>query len=181
MRYTLKEISLEYSLEGLMLRLKLQYFGHLMRRGDSFVCWFFFFFTQLKIPWRLERLRAGGDGDVRGWDGWMASPTQWTWVNSGSWWWTGRTGALQSMGSQRVGHDWATELNWTEGCSSTAMSFKNVFLVPMWKTEEKVKEMEQRWLSTAVNPKPKVWGERPFNIVTIMTDKMGGMWWIFEN
>ena len=51
----------------------------------------------------------------RGWDGWMASPTQWTWVwvNSGSWWWTGRPGVLQSMGSQRVGHDWATELNWT--------------------------------------------------------------------
>ena len=51
-----------------------------------------------------------------GWDGWMASPTQWTWVwvNSGCWWWTGRPGVLQSMGSQRVGHDWATELNWTE-------------------------------------------------------------------
>ena len=71
--------------------------------------------------------------------------------------------------------------NWTEECSSTAMSFKNVFLVPMWKIQEKVKEMEQRWLSTAVNQKTKVWGERPFNIVTILTDKMGGMWWIFEN
>ena len=54
-------------------------------------------------------------GPTRGWDGWMASPTQWTWVwvNSGSWWWTGRPGVLQSMGSQRVGKDWATELNWT--------------------------------------------------------------------
>ena len=62
-----------------------------------------------------ERLRAGGEGDNRGWDGWMASPTQWTWVwvNSGSWWWTGRSAMLQSMGSQRVGHDWATELNWS--------------------------------------------------------------------
>ena len=54
-----------------------------------------------------------------GWDGWMASPTQWTWVwvNSRSWWWTGRPGVLQFMGSQRVGHDWATELNWTERAS----------------------------------------------------------------
>ena len=53
-------------------------------------------------------------GDDRGWDGWMASPTLWTgvWVNSGSWWWTGRLGVLQSMGSQRVGHDWVTELDW---------------------------------------------------------------------
>ena len=60
--------------------------------------------------------RAGGEGDDRGWDGWMASPIWWTWVwvNSGSWWWTGRPGMLWFMGSQRVGHDWATELNWTE-------------------------------------------------------------------
>ena len=58
-------------------------------------------------------MRAGGKWDDRGWDGWMASLTRWTWVwvNSGSWWWTGRPGMLQSMGSQRVGHDWATELN----------------------------------------------------------------------
>ena len=56
------------------------------------------------------------EGDDRGWDGWMASPTQWTWiwVNSGSWWWTGRPGVLKSMGSHRVRHDWVTELNWTE-------------------------------------------------------------------
>ena len=59
---------------------------------------------------------AGGEGDDRGWDGWIASPTWWMWVwmNSGSWWWTGRPGVLWFMGSQRVGHDWATELNWTE-------------------------------------------------------------------
>ena len=64
-------------------------------------------------PWCWERLRAGGEGDDRGWDGWMASPIQWTvWVNSGSWWWTGRPGVLMFIGSQRVGHDWATELNW---------------------------------------------------------------------
>ena len=68
-----------------------------------------------KRPWCWERLKAGGEGDDRGWDGWMASPTQWTWVwvNSRSWWWTGRPGMLQSMGSQRVRHDWATELSWT--------------------------------------------------------------------
>ena len=72
--------------------------------------------THLKIPWCCERWRAGGEGDDRGWDGWMASPTQWTWVwvNSGSWWWTGRPGVLWSMGSQRVRHDWVTELSWTE-------------------------------------------------------------------
>ena len=68
--------------------------------------------THLKRPWCWERLKAGGEGDDRGSDGWMASPILWTWVwvNSGSWWWTGRTGVLQSMGSQKVGHDWVTEL-----------------------------------------------------------------------
>ena len=66
--------------------------------------------------WCWERLMAGGAGDDRGWDGWMASPIQWrwVWVNSGSWWWTGKPGVLQPMGLQRVRHDWATELNWTE-------------------------------------------------------------------
>ena len=72
--------------------------------------------THWKRPWCWEGLGAGGEGDDRGWDGWMASPTQRTWVcvNSGSWWWTGRPGMLWFMGSQRVGHDWVTELNWTE-------------------------------------------------------------------
>ena len=72
--------------------------------------------SHLKRPWCWERLKAGGEGDDRGWDGWIASLTQWTWVwvNSGSWWWTGRPGMLQSMGSQRVTHDWVTELNWTD-------------------------------------------------------------------
>ena len=72
--------------------------------------------THLKRPWCWERLRAGGERDDRGWDGWMASLTQWTWVwmDSSSWWWTGRPVMLQFMGSQRVGHDWVTELNWTE-------------------------------------------------------------------
>ena len=91
----LKEIIPKYSLEGLMLKLKLQYFGHLMQRT-----------SHLKRPWCWERLKVGGEGADRGWDGWMASLTWWTWVwvISGSWWWTGRPGLLQSMGSQRVGH-----------------------------------------------------------------------------
>ena len=99
----LKEISPEYSLEGLILKLKLQNFGHLIQRTDS-----------LEKMLMLGRLKAGGEGDDRGWDGWMASPTQWTWVwaSSGSWWRTGKSGVLQSMGSQRVRHDWAAELNW---------------------------------------------------------------------
>ena len=70
--------------------------------------------THWKRPWCWERLKAGGEGDDRGWDGWMASRTRWTWVwvNSGRWWWTERPGVLRFMGLQRVGHDWATELNW---------------------------------------------------------------------
>ena len=89
----LKEISPGCSLEGLMLKLKLQYFGHLMGRGDS-----------LEKTLMLGGIGAGGEGDDRGWDGWVASLTWWTWVwvNSGSWWWTGRPGVLQSMGWKRV-------------------------------------------------------------------------------
>ena len=92
-------------LEGLMLKLKLQYFGPWYEE-----------LTHWKSPWCWKRLRAEGDGDDRGWDGWMASLTRWTWVwvNSGSWWCTGRPVMLRFRGSQRVGHDWATELNWTE-------------------------------------------------------------------
>ena len=72
--------------------------------------------THWKRLWCWEGLGAGGEGDNRGWDGWMASPTRWTWVwvNSGSWWWTERPGILQVMGLQRVVHDWVTALNWTE-------------------------------------------------------------------
>ena len=76
--------------------------------------------THLKRPWCWERLKAGGEGDDRWWDGWMASPTQWiwVWVNSRSWWWTGRPGVLWSMGSQKLtGHDWASERNWCHGYS----------------------------------------------------------------
>ena len=101
----LKEMSPGCSLEGMILKLKLQYFGHLMGRVDS-----------LEKTLMLGGLGAGGEGDDRGWDGWMASPIRWmwVWVNSGSWWWTGRPGMLQFMGSQRVIHDWTTQLNWTE-------------------------------------------------------------------
>ena len=97
----LKEISLEYSLERLMLKLKLQYFGHLMRRTDSL--------KKTLILGKIEGRRRRGN---RGWDGWMAPLTQWTWVgvNSMSWWWTGRPGVLQFMGSQRVRHN----SDWTE-------------------------------------------------------------------
>ena len=70
--------------------------------------------SHLKRPWCWERLKARREGEDRGWDGWMASPVQWTWVwiNSGSWWWTGRPGMLRFMGPQRVWHDWVTELNY---------------------------------------------------------------------
>ena len=103
---TLKEINPEYSLEELMMKLKLQYYGHLMWKADS---------THWKRSWCWERLKAGCEEGNRGWDGWMASPTQWTcvWVNSEIWWWRGRPGMLQSMGLQRVWHEWVTELNRT--------------------------------------------------------------------
>ena len=83
--------------------------------------------THLKRHWCWERLKAGREGDNRGWDGWMASLTQWTWVwvNFRSWWWTGRPGVLQSVGSQRVRHDWVTEMNWTEVPTWTRFSFIN--------------------------------------------------------
>ena len=102
----LKENSPEYSLEGLMLKLKLHTLATWCKE-----------LTHWKRPWCWERLKVGEEGDDRGWDYWMASRTQWTWVwvNSGSWWWTGRPGVLQSMRSQRVRHDWEIELNWTEG------------------------------------------------------------------
>ena len=98
----LKEISPEYSLEGQMLKLKLQYSGHLMQRTDSF-----------EKTLMLGKIAGGWEGDDRGWDGWMASQTRWTWiwVSSRSWWWIGKPGVLQSMGLQRVRHDWVTELN----------------------------------------------------------------------
>ena len=99
----LKEISPEYSLEGLMLKLKLQYFDYLMQRTDSF-----------EKTLKRERLKARGEGDNRGWDDCMASPTQWTrvWVNSRSWWWTARPGVLHPWGHKES--DTTEQLNWTE-------------------------------------------------------------------
>ena len=95
----LKEINPEYSLEGLML--KLQYFGYWCEEP-----------THWKRPWCWERLKAGREGDSREEDGWMASPTQWTWVwaSSESWWWTGKPSMLLSMGSQ----SWTQLSDWTE-------------------------------------------------------------------
>ena len=99
----LKEISPEYSLEGLMLKLKLQYFGHLMGRTDSL--------EMTLMLGKIEGRRRRGQQRMR----WLLSPIRWTWVwaSSGSWWWTGKPGVLQSMASQRVGYTWATELHWT--------------------------------------------------------------------
>ena len=80
--------------------------------------------------WCWEGLRAGGEGDDRAWDGWMASLTQWTWVwvNSRSWWWTGRPGMLRFMGLQRVRHNSATELNWTETNSNHLLLFQTMWI-----------------------------------------------------
>ena len=99
--------------------------------------------THWKRPWCWERLKAGVEGDNRGWDCWMVSPTQWPWIwaRFRSWWWTGKPGVLQSTGSQRVGHNWATELNWTNnvgGLDSGIMRrsiFKKCFYVV---TEQKL-------------------------------------------
>ena len=91
------EISPEYLLEGLMLKLKLQYFGHLMQRANSL--------EETLMLGRIEPRRRRG---YRGWEDWMASLTQWTWVwaSSRSWWWTGKLAMLQSTGLHRVGHNW---------------------------------------------------------------------------
>ena len=96
----LKEISPEYSSEGLMLKLKFQYFVHLMWRTDSL--------EKTLMLGKIEGRRRKG---WQRWDGWIASPTRWTWVWAGSrsWWWTGKPGLLQFMVSQRVEHDWVTE------------------------------------------------------------------------
>ena len=101
----LKETSPGCSLERLMLKLKLQ----LATWCEELTHW--------KRPWCWERLKVGKEGDDRGWDGWMASLILWTWVwiNSGSWWWTGKPGMLQSIGSQRVAHNWVTELTDLQG------------------------------------------------------------------
>ena len=109
----LKEINPEYSLGGLTL--KLQYLGYLMWRTDS---------LEKTLSWK--RLKAVEEGDDRGRDGWMASWT-WVWVSSQVWWWTGKPGVLQSMGSQKVRHNWATELNWYHFASHTIRNASSLF------------------------------------------------------
>ena len=125
----LTEISPGCSLVGLMLKLKLQYFATWCEE-----------LTHWKRPWCWERLRAGEEGDDRGWDGWMASLTQWTWVwvDCRCWWWTGRPGVLQFMGSQRTGHNWVTEL--TDG--KTWLSGKDPLVGKDWRQKKGVVEDE---------------------------------------
>ena len=99
------EISSEYSLEGLMLKLKFQYFGHLIRRSDSL--------EKTLMVGKIEGRRRRGQQSIRWLEGITVSMT-WVWASSGSWWWTGKPGMLHSMGLQRVTHNWVTELNWTD-------------------------------------------------------------------
>ena len=99
----LKEISPEYSLEGLMLKLKLQYFGYLMQRTDLL--------EKTLMLGEIEGRRRRGRQRMKWLDG-ITTLWTWVWAGSKSWWWTGKSGMLQSMGLQRVGHDWVTELNW---------------------------------------------------------------------
>ena len=115
--------------------------------------------TDWKRPWCWERLRAKGEGGGRGWDGGMASPTQWTWVwvNSGSWWQTRRPGVLQSMGSQRVGHDWATELNWKS-------DFTDYFTFVQWMPHKYLLMVFSTWetrAQLAILELKRTWGPRP--------------------
>ena len=156
----LKEISPECSLEWLILKLKLQYFGHLMWRADSF-----------ERPWCWERLRAEGEGDDRRWDGWMASPTQWTWVwvDSGSWWWTGRPGVLWFMVLQRVRHDWETELNWTE-CSTFTEGEGDDRRWDDWMASP------TQWTWVSVNPGSWWWTGRPGMLQSMGLQRVGHDW-----
>ena len=99
--------------------------------------------THWKRLWSWEGLGAGGEGDDRGWDGWMALLTlfMWVWVNSGSWWWTGRPRVLRLMGSQRVRHDWATKLNWTELNWFICIQWVACFVNKSFEPEMKVKTL----------------------------------------
>ena len=118
----LKEISPEYSLEGLMLKLKLQYID-LMGRTDSLEKTLMLAKTEGRRIWGWQRMK------------WLDSITDsmdMVWVNSGSWWWTGKPSVLQSMGSQRVGHDWATELNWTDILLGKVIPFLIIFLYTLF-------------------------------------------------
>ena len=116
-----------------MEELKLQYFGHLMQ-----------YLTPWKRPWCWERLRPRGEGDKRGWDSWMASLTEWTWVwvNPRSWWQTGRPSVLQSTRLQRFGHDWATELSWFHADCLFLRHLIELQEVTLWKNSASRKTKE---------------------------------------
>ena len=115
----LKKTNPQYSLEGLILKLKLQYSGHLMWRTDSL--------EKTLILGKIEGRRRRGQQRMRWLDG-ITNLMGMSWANYGSWWWTGSPGVLQSMGSQRVRHNWATKLNWTDGTRCHNLSFLNVEL-----------------------------------------------------
>ena len=134
----LKEINPEYSLEGLMLKLKLQYFGHLMERADS-----------LEKLWCWERLKAGEEGDDRGCDGWMASPTQWTWVwaSSRRCWRTRKPVVLQSIQSQRV-----TTLKEQSFSHKQSYSERNTWQIAFLDSKSLSFRLEWVWLSLTLYP-----------------------------
>ena len=134
----------------------------------SFWCWssntlatWYKQLTHWKRPWCWERLNAWGGGDDRGRDGWMASLTQWTWawVKSGIWWWTGKPGMLQSMGLQRVGHDWTTELNWTDSTPSSIHGgwFQERLLQGTAETAHSIKHCTCFFLCLSVQSVSHVW------------------------
>ena len=130
----LKEINPEHSLEELMLKLS----------------WWCEEMTHWKRPWCWDRLKAGGEGENRLWDGWMASPTRWTWVwaSSGSWWWTGRPGVLQSMESQRVRHSWVTDMKNTRykvSVLSVVLALKQKYR-PMGQDREPRDKLTHLWV-----------------------------------
>ena len=150
----LKEISPEYSLEELMLKVKL---NTLTTWCEELTHW--------KRPWCWERLKAGGEGDDRGWDGGMASLTWWTWVwaRSRSWWWSGKPGVLQSTGSQRVGHDWATELTDVSLLDVKTFTHYHVISSYWWDLSTWCAELSSTEVRT--RPKPQILPRGGFSIV----------------
>ena len=140
----LKEIRPGCSLEGLMLKLKLQYFGHLMQRVDSL--------EKTLMLEKIEGRRRRGRQRMRWLDGITSSGT-WVWITSGSWWWTGRPGVLWLMGLQRVGHDWVTELNWTEWQMTSSIFFCAYLIehlsIFLWETTVQIFGLLFRLCSTA--------------------------------
>ena len=157
----LKEINPEYSLEGLMLKLKLEHLGYLMWRSDS-----------LGKTLMLKKIEGKRKRASRGWDGWMASLTQWAWVwaSSGRWWRAGNPGVLQSVGSQRVGHSWATEqqcllgvLLGSESYTPALFSFIGAWWgVPVWRGK-----LSSSLPRKCFGPLPVIWSsEHPWGLST---------------